>query len=237
MDRRLVEQLRLLSNPPRLVGVPMPWLARKYWRSAFRRLIACVSLFAYAATALGLPVPLADSKDRGQPFPCQDHACGCRTAEQCWRGCCCFTPEEKLAWGRANHVVPPPYADPSANGGWQSPRLRDQCADTTPPAKTCACCKATAIESNPRPARACCADPSETTAPNRPAKKAGWALGIEVLRCRGLSTFWVTAGATPPPPPVVAWHPGWPLAGQLLESDLTPHIVHQVPPEPPPRHV
>lgn len=46
-------------------------------------------------------------KDKSIPFPCQDRPCGCGTAEQCWRACCCFSHKEKMDWARRNGVTPP----------------------------------------------------------------------------------------------------------------------------------
>ena len=43
----------------------------------------------------------------GRPYPCQGHQCGCRSAEECWSHCCCFTPSQRLAWAAANRVDPP----------------------------------------------------------------------------------------------------------------------------------
>ncbi|HJT78443.1 MAG TPA: hypothetical protein VJ739_14665, partial [Gemmataceae bacterium] len=40
-----------------------------------------------------------------------DDPCGCQSAEQCWRHCCCYTPEEKLAWAHAHGIEPPAYAE------------------------------------------------------------------------------------------------------------------------------
>ncbi|AMV35434.1 hypothetical protein VN12_25310 [Pirellula sp. SH-Sr6A] len=62
--------------------------------------------------SLPIPVPTAGlaEKDSAQPFPCQNRPCGCKTAEQCWTGCCCFTPSERLAWAEENGVAPPSYA-------------------------------------------------------------------------------------------------------------------------------
>src|SRR5437764_8818198 len=81
------------------------------WHRLGRRLCAGVVLVAYLLTAGGVPLPLPPEKDLSQPFPCQDHACGCRSAEECWRHCCCYTPEEKLAWARAHGIEPPAYAE------------------------------------------------------------------------------------------------------------------------------
>lgn len=62
--------------------------------------------------SLPIPVPTIELSEKGssQPFPCQNRPCGCKTAEQCWTGCCCFTPSERLAWAEENGVAPPSYA-------------------------------------------------------------------------------------------------------------------------------
>ena len=43
----------------------------------------------------------------GGAFPCQGNGCGCRTASDCWFGCCCMSPSQRLAWARARDVEPP----------------------------------------------------------------------------------------------------------------------------------
>ncbi len=84
-------------------------------KSVARQLGAGLVLAAYAATVCGFPTAPPSGKDRSVPFPCQDHVCGCQNAEQCWRHCCCLTPEEKFAWAEAHHVVPPAYAEAPAH--------------------------------------------------------------------------------------------------------------------------
>ncbi len=66
-------------------------------------------LFVAIIAAL-LPIPLASSgtqnkKDLSRPFPCQNRPCGCRSAEQCEKKCCCFSPSQKLAWAKRNRVT------------------------------------------------------------------------------------------------------------------------------------
>ena len=87
-------------------------------RVVSRRLTAAVALLAYLAASFGLPVPApAAPKDRSRPYPCMDNPCGCSCAEDCWRHCCCMTPEERWAWAEAHNVTPPDYAErPAANG-------------------------------------------------------------------------------------------------------------------------
>ncbi|MFG0285843.1 MAG: hypothetical protein ACF8R7_15615 [Phycisphaerales bacterium JB039] len=42
----------------------------------------------------------------GEPFPCEDHACGCSSADDCFDDCCCFTDAQIAAWA-AQRGVPP----------------------------------------------------------------------------------------------------------------------------------
>jgi hypothetical protein len=75
-------------------------------RARSRRYVATLSLLHYLALLVGIPLPMPAAKDSSRPFPCQHHRCGCQNAEQCWKHCCCFTNEQKLAWARANGVTP-----------------------------------------------------------------------------------------------------------------------------------
>src|SRR5262249_28876986 len=118
------------------------------------------TLVAYLLATLGLPLPAAARKPDDQPFPCQDHPCGCRTAEQCWTACCCFTPEQRWAWAREHHINPPAYAEKPATGGSPTTRLRDR--EQRPPQRETSCrqCVAQDPNSTQRPAarKPCCAD-------------------------------------------------------------------------------
>lgn len=75
-------------------------LSRKLMDHSERRLTA-LFLLTIVAT---LQVPISSSsfepknrKDNPTPFPCQYRPCGCRTAEQCRKKCCCFSAGQKLA--------------------------------------------------------------------------------------------------------------------------------------------
>lgn len=76
-------------------------------RPLLARLILCLSCLAVGLSNSWLPLPMATLKDRSVPFPCQDSACGCRSAAQCWSSCCCNTDAEKLAWANRHSVTPP----------------------------------------------------------------------------------------------------------------------------------
>jgi len=48
-------------------------------------------------------------KDLSQPFPCMNRPCGCRSADEFWKKCCCFTNQQKVAWAEANDVAIPQF--------------------------------------------------------------------------------------------------------------------------------
>src|SRR4051812_32903920 len=94
------------ADPPALDTI-MP-LRRKLRRllpvTRIRSLVTSCALLGYLTAALGVPLPQVTTKAGGAPFPCQHHACGCSSAEECWRGCCCFTAAQRLAWAIANRI-------------------------------------------------------------------------------------------------------------------------------------
>ena len=83
------------------------WL-RELMNRFGKRLTALMLLVVVVAAHLPIrfssPEP-KNGKDRSTPFPCQDRPCGCRTAEQCKKKCCCFSTEQKLAWAKRNGVT------------------------------------------------------------------------------------------------------------------------------------
>lgn len=40
-------------------------------------------------------------------YPCEDHACGCISARECWTHCCCHTEHQRLLWAITHGVKPP----------------------------------------------------------------------------------------------------------------------------------
>jgi hypothetical protein len=229
---------------------PMLWPGQNhFWTLLARRLCAAVVLLSYLVTISGLPLPSAQGKDRSRPFPCQDHTCGCRTAEQCWRHCCCFTPEEKGLWAQAHHVEPPSYAEVSLPNGWQTARIRDQ-ADSG--GKACRMCSLSTAKQGVDGAsgvaeKRCCATQSPVPSCDHgqtrrcesdQAKTNGglrWAHGMSSLRCQGLSALWVSAGAVLPPPSGPDWCVPLDLLCVLFYRDASPVTVPHAPLPPPPR--
>ncbi len=210
-----------------------------------RRLPAGFALVSYLTVTIGLPLPSFHQKDHSQPFPCQDNPCGCQSAEQCWRHCCCLTPEERWTWARANHVQPPAYAEVPAGQEWQTTRLRDQ-AEEKGHDTSCSCCAPQATKKDPlAPAPKPCCDRDDThtscrePAPSQPTRAAEssprWGLGLAALQCRGLSTVWVGTGAQLPAPMPMAWSPCLAPLGWLSYPDATACTLPSSPPDPPPR--
>jgi hypothetical protein len=227
-----------------------------------RRVGVAVALFAYLAAAIGYPLPasFAEHKDRSQPFPCQDHVCGCQSAEQCWSGCCCLTPEERWAWARSHHVEPPAYAEKPSPKGWRTVRLRDREAASlsevaAAPSACCArdqsagCCggahstRGSCCSRNAPVAAetSCCGnakrrDAADAVPDTGPRPAVGLVLGVSALRCKGLSMLWVGSG-------VVLSLPGGTrvlhstLPERLVCHDLTAVRFSHIPPSPPPRLV
>ena len=65
----------------------------------------------YVVVAAGIPLPSVSRPAKsGELFPCESSGCGCDSAEQCWRSCCCHTLAERLAWAEKNDVRPPAFA-------------------------------------------------------------------------------------------------------------------------------
>jgi hypothetical protein len=215
-------------------------------------------LVSYLTTTLGISFPQPVRKTSDIPFPCQDHPCGCLSAEDCWRHCCCFTAEDHLAWARANKVEPPSYAQQPATSGWRTARLRDKAqkkADPpsccvspasnrtcspggeSKPGSTCPHCSQQSGKPNESPTGSCCQEKQHSPEHHPPTPKKGsrWGYGWNALRCQGLTTLWISAGAVAPPPPQVRWQPSLAPAGWLSFADPLAHLLLTSPPDPPPR--
>lgn len=211
-----------------------PSQRKLFWRSLARRLCSGLVLLCYFATSIGMPLCASSVKDYSQPFPCQDHACGCRTAAECWQQCCCFSPSEKLAWAQAHRVTPPVVAE-DAGSGWQSERLRDQVE-----AEPHACCSASkknqqAVEvarpccSAKTNASACCQD---STSKTRPSNKLP---GLRSLHCKGSTTIWLSGQTVTPPPALLTWNPNLIVTDRITAHNSLATSLSLLPLDPPPR--
>jgi hypothetical protein len=88
-------------------------LNRKFLPKLMCGLVGLSVLLGVCAMLFPLPIaPLPQNspeKDTSEPFPCQNRPCGCRSADQCWKKCCCFNNAQKIAWAKANNVKLPEF--------------------------------------------------------------------------------------------------------------------------------
>jgi hypothetical protein len=114
-----------------------------FWQRHKRRLIALVAFVSVLSSVIPMPVSLrSPEKDSSQPFPCQNRPCGCRSAEQCWKKCCCFTNSQKVAWAKSHGVHPPQFVVAAADREQQA----SQCNSKT----CCSKCSTTLITASER---------------------------------------------------------------------------------------
>jgi hypothetical protein len=233
-----------------------------YGRESLRRLTTWALLALYGAVASGLPLPVAippaagtaaartlAGKDRSQPFPCMDKACGCDSAERCFTNCCCHTPAETLAWAKARGIEPAVIAALQRRVAVAEPALpaaacraaavaESSCCEPALPARP-SCCTVTDLES---PADdAVCSDyqslAAEPAAPPRPDHQP--AVTVVSLRamlaCNGIVAQWAAACVSLPPPEVVTCAIAWPRVGTVTIGDDPAFGMGGPPDLPPPR--
>lgn len=223
-----------------LVGNMISWLMT-FWRRHARGAVALVVLFVVCVRIV--PIPLAPTtgpeKDRSAPFPCQSRPCGCRSAEQCWKKCCCFTNAQKLAWAEANSVQLPEYVVAAAK--------KEQ------PSRTCetgGCCHnptnsivaddKTQPMATATPKLSCCAKPSQLPKPASKAlaeKRSDVVIIALAEECQGHSSLWNSLPWSVLPDPMIP--PAF-LANdseQFLPISEVAVQLHDRPPVPPPRPV
>jgi len=205
-----------------------------------RRFVSSVTLALYAGMVFGVPLPAAARKSTAEAYPCMFSACGCMSAEQCWKSCCCTTLEQRLAWAAERGITLPGYAERPPSRGCQTTPRRER---ETAPKKACcssapvkkSCCE----ESESKPS-CCSTDETEPETPSTksaaPApKSAGFVLGIAAQKCQGLTSLWSAAGQAPVPPAWAAWAPQLDAVGRVVSSALSSISQPSVPALRPPR--
>jgi hypothetical protein len=193
-----------------------------------RCLVVGLALAGYLTSAVGFPVPVAASRDSSRPFPCQNHSCGCLTAEQCWQHCCCYTAEQKVAWAREHKVEPPAAVVAEAERGWSSPRQRDRLAAGPTRTEQCSCQGCGTHAARPQPA------PSKPVA-TKTTKSTVWVSGVAAQQCRGLGNFWLGGTPVVQPPVPLTWSFEWTSVCWLQPAQDVACSLSSPPPPPPPR--
>ena len=80
----------------------------------FNRILAAMALLGYLAGTCGLTPSGSSRATSSERYPCEGHACGCRSASACWTECCCLSLNQRLEWARAHGIEPPAALQSSA---------------------------------------------------------------------------------------------------------------------------
>lgn len=208
--------------------------SQRFARSRKQSWARWLAIVFYSILAFGVPIPVDSFPITGEVFPCMHHRCGCRSADQCWRDCCCMTMEEKLAWAEANQVTPPDYVLAEArSAGLLRKKAKPKC---------CCCCEAKPAKSRniARQEESCCqpkrpaTQPTEPTAEKSKPEFQGVSL-LAALKCRGAGDAWTGAPISLLPPKLFDSNHVAEICGMVEE------VVFQIssraisPPTPPPR--
>jgi hypothetical protein len=146
--------------------------------------------------------------------------CGCRSAEDCWKSCCCTTKAERIAFV-VEHGLEMPAALEECD---DEPAAQQTCCSTKADGATCQSCS---HDSNAPTCEAC-------PLPKKPVRN-GLVLLSAAMKCKGLTSMLVQFGGavipTNAPLPKLA-----PIAQGFvtLLDDLQAGITLS-PPAPPPR--
>jgi hypothetical protein len=215
-----------------------------------RRFLTAVSLVAYLASVWGYPLPQAATHDHSVPFPCQDHRCGCVSAEQCWTSCCCFTPAERIAWAERHHVQIPERVqlalrtqeavehaehDHDACETGEVCRADDDGHDHDTDHQQAASCGG--HDHDAAGAERACANCTSRVTGTGPEAGTSivWVSAFEARKCRGLATLWIVTGAAVSLAIESLWEFDWAPAGQALSAERQLQSVISLPTVPPPR--
>jgi hypothetical protein len=173
-------------------------MRRVNYRRAVRllrgRATSLTLLAIYVMTAAGVPLPSGNHVHKsGELFPCASCPCGCATAEQCWRSCCCHSLAERMAWAREHGVRPPEYAITAAmRGGIDVAWLK--CQLETPPSPALAAAREGVGKQ--LVARTCCHCRAEQSAERHEVKATSRVIAWRALDCKGQSSNWLAAVPT-----------------------------------------
>lgn len=233
--------------------------SRKNRQRTVRRLFGLVVVLGICASLF--PVPIAPTasqstdKDLSEPFPCQNRPCGCQSAAQCWKKCCCFTDTQKVAWAKANHVELPGFvveaakreaaANVKASGG-ASRKTKKSGAS----ASHCACCqkKSVAVTAprccvekevcRPTKSESSCSSkepPKPSSLAHKKPLTSKWIMAVFAAKCQGQDSipFCLPCSVIPSPPELKSVCCAL-TESFLMESDRLQRKSRQ-PPLPPPK--
>jgi len=188
-------------------------------------LICLVVALGFCLSFVPLPVDQLTVKDLSEPFPCQHRACGCRSAQQCWKTCCCFTNAQKIAWSKTHHIKLPSFVVVAAQLESQRNKTRPGLIANSP-AKHCCRKKATSRQLA-----------QQTRSDVSHGSKTRYVLAAFARECQGQGWFWnALPWAIPLEPDATSDRRD--EIGEMLEPPAVfLAAIGFRPPVPPPRHV
>lgn len=216
---------------------------------------------AFLLATVGIPLPAYRLKPTGRPYPCMGHACGCRDAEHCWKDCCCYSQQEKLAWAHAHNVTPPSYllaavehdehehedghehdvtAAASVVSSLAAKPVHRSCCHRAEPCE--ATQAAAALPSamhetaTQEPVKQEAVKQKASTQENTSSESTGLAFANwnNFHQCRGLPQLWSVLGASTAPPSVIRFAFDWRVVDWLDTRSITAISCAASPPTPPP---
>ncbi len=156
-----------------------------------RRCVCALLLLAYSITAAGVPISIGSSPQKsGEIFPCMASSCGCRSADQCWRSCCCHSLTERLAWARKRGIEPPAFALAQARAAGLDLTLITTAGDSCDDESKCCRSDSLATTTGGKDS-SCCSDHGVQAASN--GEREDQVVAWRALACRGQSTNWLAA--------------------------------------------
>jgi hypothetical protein len=177
-------------------------------RGIARRCLCALLLSAYVMTASGIPLPLPDrSQKQAGAFPCAANACGCASADRCWRSCCCHTLAERMDWARRHGVRPPAFAIAQARALGINLAWLDSASDRAKKSNCCVVqssaddtsCTSRLIAAVPAIKQlSCCSERHELIGVDESNRTddGKHLIGWRVLACRGQALHWLAAVPT-----------------------------------------
>lgn len=198
---------------------------RSIGRLIYRRAASATLLAAYAVTAIGVPLPSGGLPQKsGELYPCANCGCGCASAEQCWRSCCCHTLAERMAWAHEHHVRPPKFAIAMARQAgldlaWLKNAAAPGSAGRLSGVRVDVSCSIKETPTEPGAAgrvgvgHACCHCCVERHAKQPNVKATSHVIAWQALQCQGKSSNWLAAVPTMVAPrgglsddaPILSW--------------------------------
>lgn len=188
---------------------------------------ATFSLLAAIVIAL-LPVPVGSlpashrlnmGKDLSQPFPCQDRPCGCRSAEQCRKKCCCFSTEQKLAWAQRHGVRASDVVTSTQKCGVEASGRKG-------------CCSTNRAAKKSDPAGLAKSKLNKTL---KTASRSRVVIGVVAQQCQGVEQALTGQAVFVIPSMISLQFPIEPRGERLIATDLWFKQILGEPPIPPPR--